>query len=171
MCEAQWCLQNRTRALHPCEDDCQGHWDPQRSGKLKLSVAAFPFRTYFWRSKEKIFFFFINWWFSVAESLFLQLFLLFLFTVGLIPTGAIALMCSSRCEGGSSPAQGGRYRPGRETLLQVHKRPEECSVWLMNFGLFTAPQSGCFPCQLPGWLEYGEWSGEWKLSLDSSPGS
>lgn len=144
---------------------------PTAIWQIKAVCGCLSFQDILLEIKKKKFFFFINWWFSVAESLFLQLFLLFLFTVGLIPTGAIALMCSSRCEGGSSPAQGGRYRPGRETLLRVHKRPEECSVWLMNFGLFTAPQSGCFPCQLPGWLEYGEWSGEWKPSLDSSPGS
>lgn len=78
---------------------------------------------------------------------------------------AVESMPFSECEGES---WGWRYVPhlgtfrqgciGPPASPQMSRDQGECLVWLMKFGLFTAPQSHSYPCQFLGQMEYWEWN-------------
>lgn len=132
--------------------------------QLKLSVAALPSRTYFQRSKKN-FFFFINWWFSIAESF--NLAVPFAFPIYCwFNTWAIALLPSRGCKGESQRCRsmpwwadlGMAIRPPPASP-QTSRDEEECSVGLMKFGFVTTIQLLALP--IPGLhgilrVEYGK---------------
>lgn len=160
MCETQGYLKNRTRALHPCEDDCQGHWDLQWSGKLKLSDCL-SFQDILLEIKKK----------KNYKLMIFCCWVIFLAVLSAFPVDcwfdswAVESMPFSECEGES---WGWRYVPhlgtfrqgctGPPASPQMSRDQDECLVWLMKFGLFTAPQSHSYPCQLLGQMEYWEWN-------------